>query len=224
MSKNNKEDIQNIDYSYIGLISQKIKIGIIGAGKAGFIKASHFLRDNCTVEILSKSFSNEILNLNNKYSSLKLIKGKYDEKFLKDKHIIIAAVDNKNIIDSVKNFCRENFRIYINSVDFRDGMGIIPVEVKSSNIFTCVNTAKANPKGAVMISRKIKEIIDEYDNFIEYTAFLRNKAKKNEKYKKIIIDTIGNEEFKKHFDNKKSEIYLKEHLPEDAFKFLFENI
>ena len=38
MPKDNRKDIQNerIDYSYIGLMSSKTRVGIIGAGREAF--------------------------------------------------------------------------------------------------------------------------------------------------------------------------------------------
>ena len=65
MSKDNRKDIQNegIDYSYIGLMSSKTRIGIIGAGRAGFIKAKHFALNGCYVEIMAKEFSKEVIDI-----------------------------------------------------------------------------------------------------------------------------------------------------------------
>ena len=56
MSRNNKKDIceGRIDYSSIALLSKKLRVGIIGAGKGGLIKAKHFLKQNSQVFILTK--------------------------------------------------------------------------------------------------------------------------------------------------------------------------
>ena len=57
MEEDNRKDIYNegIDYSYISLISKKLRVGIIGGGKAGFIKIKHFIKNKCYVEVLSNS-------------------------------------------------------------------------------------------------------------------------------------------------------------------------
>lgn len=56
MDRNNRENIydEGIEYSYISLISKKLRVGIVGGGKAGTIKARHFVRNKCCVEVISK--------------------------------------------------------------------------------------------------------------------------------------------------------------------------
>ena len=39
------------DISYISLISSKLRVGIIGGGKAGAIKTKHFVNRKCYVEV-----------------------------------------------------------------------------------------------------------------------------------------------------------------------------
>ena len=68
MHRNNRKDIQDealeeIDYTYISLMSQKIKIGVIGGGKGGQIKTRHFVNNKCNVEVISKDFTQELLKL-----------------------------------------------------------------------------------------------------------------------------------------------------------------
>ena len=50
MLTNNKKDIctGRIDYSSIAFLSKKLRVGVIGAGKGGVIKAKHFLKQNST--------------------------------------------------------------------------------------------------------------------------------------------------------------------------------
>ena len=42
MYRDNREDIQDeVEYSFISLFSKKLRIGVIGGGKAGAIKINH---------------------------------------------------------------------------------------------------------------------------------------------------------------------------------------
>ena len=65
MYEDNRKDIydEGIDYSYISLISSKLRVGIIGGGKAGAIKTKHFVNNKCYVEVLSHTFSEEIIEI-----------------------------------------------------------------------------------------------------------------------------------------------------------------
>lgn len=222
MYGDHKENIQEkIDYSYIGLISQKIKIGIIGGGKAAYIKASHFLNNNCRVEIVSLEFSDEIVKLGSEYkNNLKLLKESFNVDFLKDKHIIIICLNKKKIIKEVEEFCQSNYKIFINCADFKKGMGIIPAEVKGKNIIACVNSVSANPKGTVMTSKEIKKVIDEYDDFIGYSSMIRNKGKNIDQYKKTILEIAGSKEFKEYYDKGLAREYLEKYLDYDVVEYL----
>ena len=57
MPRNNKKDIYEgrIEYSSIAFLSKKLRVGIIGAGKGGVIKARHFLKQNSQVFTLNVS-------------------------------------------------------------------------------------------------------------------------------------------------------------------------
>ena len=87
MHGNNKKDISNeiMNYKYVTLMSSKMRIGIIGGGKAGEIKTKHFADGKCYVEVLSKTFSDTIKELNNKFpNNVKLVNEEFSYEFLKD--------------------------------------------------------------------------------------------------------------------------------------------
>ena len=85
MCRNNREDIFNL--VPINIISSKFHVKVIGGGKAATIKVKGLLEKGCYVHILSKEFSKEILDIENK--NLKLKKGNYYKEFIKDGHLII---------------------------------------------------------------------------------------------------------------------------------------
>lgn len=221
MSTDSRKDIQNeeIEYSYIGLMSSKTRIGIIGAGRAGFIKARHFALNGCHVEIIAKEFCKELIDLSSEYN-LMLINKEFTINFLKDKHIIVIAVDDEELKQQIREYCDSNYKIYIDSSNFKDGMGIVPVERQSKNIMVALNTKLGNPKGAVLISKKIKNIIDEYDEFIEFTSKLRNNSKELLDYKKEILEVIGTEEFEKLYKEKSHEEFLRRKFPDEIVDYI----
>jgi len=225
MYEDNRKDISNeeIIYSYISLISSKIKVGIIGGGKAGTIKAKHFADNKCYVEVLSKTFSEEIVGISKKTKeSLKLINEEFSYEFLNDKHLIIIAVDDNILKDKIIKYCEENFKIYIDSSDFKGGMGVIPIQRNTKNISFALNTKSGNPKGAVLVSNKVKTVLEEYDEFLEFMGKIRNRAKVFPEYKTEILKVIGNEKFKKSFDEGKSESILRSNFPKEIIDYLLE--
>jgi len=223
MYEDNRKDICNegIDYSYISLISSKLRVGIIGGGKAGSIKTKHFVNNKCYVEVLSLSFSEEIIELSKtSMGRLKLINEEFSYEFLKDKHLIIIALDDENLKDKIKKYCDENYKVYIDSSIFTDGMGVVPIQRSTENITFALNTRYGNPKGAVLVSNKVKNLLELYDDFIGFIGGIRSRAKELPQYKNEILKFIGTDDFKKYFDEGKSESILRINFPKEIVDYL----
>lgn len=206
MPTNNKKDIctGRIDYSSIALISKKLRVGVIGAGKGGVIKAKHFLKQNSQVFILTKDkISQEGIE------KATIINKEYDRSFILDKHIIIIAVKNKSLRNKIKEHCEEIYKIYIDASNFKEGMGVLPVQRESENLVFTLNTKGGNPKASVFISNKIKEELKKYDDFVEFTTIVRNELKENNKLKDEVLNFIFNDDFIFFFNKGKGNIILK---------------
>ncbi|OOM80404.1 NAD(P)-dependent oxidoreductase [Clostridium sp. BL-8] len=225
MDKNNGKDIYDdeVDFSYIALISKKLRVGIIGGGKAGEIKARHFVNSKCYVEILSRTFDNNIIKLAEcEPERLKLITDSFNFKFLEDKHLIIIALDDEELRSKIKKYCDDNYKLYIDSTCFKDGMGAVPIERNTKNITFALNTKQGNPKGTILLSNKVKNFLEEYDEFIEFTGRIRDKAKKVPQYKKDILEFIGDEDFKDSFDKGESESALRTKFSKEIAEYLLD--
>lgn len=223
MPENNKENIheRKIEYSFISLLSNKINVGVIGGGRAGFIKIRHFLKTGCKVDVISKDFCEEVVDLSKEFSDkLTLIKSEYNYEFLKNKHLILITTDDKKINHDIKEYCDKNFKIYIESASFEDGIGVVPVQRKLDNITFAINTNGGNPKGSVMLANEVEELLKSYDDFIKLTTDIRNKAKKILKYKKEIIDFISCDDFKFFYDKNRESVVLKLFFNEEIIKQL----
>lgn len=228
MHRNNRKDIQDevleeIDYTYISLISQKIRIGVIGGGKGGQIKTRHFVNNKCRVYVLAKNFSDELIELSKENSEyLTLIDEEFNIEFLKDKHIVVIASSDRELNNLIRKYCEENYKIYIDATDFIKGMGVIPAERSSRTMNFALNTKKGNPKGAVLMCNKIKNYISAYDDFIELTGRIRNNAKEFEEYKKDILSYIYSSEFEESYKQGTYEDALKKrYSSEIAEQLLF---
>lgn len=223
MSQDNKENFQGVDrkVTFLSFTSSKLRVGIIGGGNAGFIKAKHFIADGCYVEIIATHFTKQLLKLKEENTCrVNLIKKEFDIEFLKDKHIIVIAINNFEISKKVKDYCDDNCKIYIDCSNFLDGLGAIPCQRSTKNINFALSTKGGNPKGSIFVSNKIKNILDEYDEFIRITTIIRNNVKSNEKYKSEVFDIIYNEKFEEAIKNKQHEKYLMAKLPSDLVKSL----
>ncbi|MDS0524263.1 NAD(P)-dependent oxidoreductase [Clostridium sp. SHJSY1] len=209
MFKDNKKNIlrREVDFSMVSLFSSKLRVGVIGAGRAGYIKAKHFLEQGCYVEVLCLESYDKFQELD--MYKLKLIREKYSKKFILDKHLIVIAIDGDEDINIIKSDCESLYKIYINSKSFENGMGAVPVQKNMNNFIIGINTIGGNPKASVMLGKKAKENLKEYDDFIGFITKVRSKVKKMPEIKKDIIDFIASEDFFFFFEKGKEEIVLK---------------
>lgn len=202
MSKNITKDIYgNLNYAPITLFGNKLNVGIIGAGRGALIKARNFYNKGSNIEVLSLEFLDDFYKFD--ANRVKLIKGCYNTKFIKDKHIIIIAVSENELINKIKMDCEEQHKIYINSSKFNDGMGVVPVSRESKCISAAINTKIGNPRGAVLIADLIVEYIFELDNFIKFTGEIRNDLNFEGKIKDSLLKFINSKDFKFFYDKNK---------------------
>ena len=150
-----------LSYAPITLFGEKLKIGVIGAGRGALIKVRNFYNKGSKIEVLALDFLEDFYKFNG--DKVKLIKGNYNKNFILDKHLIIIAIDNESIINEIKDDCERLCKIYINSSKFKEGMGVIPVTRESKFITVAVNTKVGNPRGSVMVAETITESLQEFD-------------------------------------------------------------
>lgn len=211
---------EELSYTYLSIISNKLKIGIIGGGKAAYIKVKNFLSKGCLVEVLALDFIDEFFKLEN----LKIIKSSYNRDFIKDKHIIIIATNDNEINLEIKKHCEEEYKIYIYAEDYIKGMAIAPVQRESENISFAVSTKLGNPKGSLMVAEKIKSIINEYDDFIKFSSKIRKNAKDIIEFKDNIINFACSEDFKYIYEKKKDKLVLEMFFKEEIINKIYNNL
>lgn len=222
MYKDIRKDIskEDIDYTYLSLISKKLNVGIIGGGKVGYIKCKNFLSKKCNVEVLALNFIDEFKSL----SDIKLIHNSYYKEFIMNKHLIVIATNDKNINNKIKEDCEELYKIYIFAEDYLESMAIAPVQRGLKNISFAVNTNGGNPKGSLLLADKIIDKLKEYDDFIGYSSLIRSKAKTIIEYKKDIIDFVCSEDFKYIYDKKKDKVVIEMFFGKEILNKLYKNL
>lgn len=208
MFKDNREDISRKELNRMNLsvFSSKINICIIGGGTGALIKLKGLLRRGCKVTLVSKEIINEIYEISN--PNFKIIKDKYRKKYIYDKHLILIAIDNELDRDLIKKDLDENFKLYIDCSNFKEGNAVIPMQGSENGINLSISTLDGNPKGARFLYSKITETILNYGDFIEFSSKIRNSIKNREE-KNEVLEFILNDEFKFYFDKKKEKTVLK---------------
>ena len=202
MSEYFKENIHGeLNYAPITLFGEKIRIGVIGAGRGALIKVRNFYNKGSNIEVLSLDFLADFYKFNE--NKVKLIKGSYNKDFILDKHLIIIAIDDENIIDKIKNDCEKLYKIYINSSKFREGMGVIPVTRESEFITVAVNTKVGNPRGSVMVANSITESLQEFDEYINLTGKIRNCLTLDKEIKDDLLKFINSSDCKFFYSKNK---------------------
>ncbi|CDM68292.1 putative precorrin-2 dehydrogenase/oxidase [Clostridium bornimense] len=221
MSKNSNEDIHEISnvYNMIGIMSNKIKVGIIGGGKVGFLKARKFINKGSKVEVISKSFYSEFYSI--KSNNVILIEDEYKEDFIKDKHIIIIAINNIEDINRIVEDCNKRYKLFINCYNYRNGLAVMTTERETKNLCVSINSKLGNPIGTMMVANSVKGFIEEYDEFIEYTSLIRKRLKNNQRYKDSILTFINTEDFKEIYSIHKDRLVLTLFYGEDIIKALY---
>lgn len=222
MHKDSREDIygKELNRLMISFFSGRLNILIIGAGKAASIKANTFLKNGFKVVIVGKEIDENILQLN--YENLTIIKDEYNQNYLKGQHIIVIAIDDKDIIDKVIADCNNKDKIYINCKEAKDGMGVIPMNVKSDEIFVGINTLRGNPKASRMFSDKVINEAKEWDEFIKKTSIIRTNLKSVDCNKPEVLDFIISDDFKMAINKGKEELLLKLFYEKEFVDKLFE--
>lgn len=211
---------EELSYTYLSIISSKLNVGIIGGGKVGYIKAKNFINKGCNVEVLALEFIDEF----HKVESINLIKSSYYKDFIKNKHIIIIATDNKQTNLEIKKDCEEEFKIYIYAEDYLKGMAVAPVQRESENISFAVNTKLGNPNGSIILAKKILEIITEYDDFIKFSSNIRKNAKNIKELKNSVISFVCSEDFKYIYEKKKDKLVLEMFFEKEILNKIYNNL
>ena len=166
------------------------------------------------MDVLAKEIGEEFKEL--KGENIKIYIKEYDRSFIKNKHLVIIAIDDKNKKEQIKKDCEEESKIYIDSTEFMEGMGSIPMQKDLKNIVVGINTRGGNPKGSRFIAQKVEEELLKYDDFIGYTTILRNRCI-DSSIKKVLTDFISTEDFLFFHKRKKSNIILKMFFQEKDF-------
>ena len=121
---------------------------IIGAGKIALRKTETLLNYNCNITVITKEVLEEKFLELEKNNKIKIFKNQeFEEKFLENIFLVVVATDNEILNKKISQLCMSK-NILVNNISSKDDIQI-------------AISANGNPKKAVEIKHKIKDIFEK---------------------------------------------------------------
>ena len=131
---------------------------IIGAGKIALRKVETLLNYNCNINVITKEVLEEKFLELEKDNKIKILKNQeFKEKFLQDIFLVVVATDNEVLNKNISQLCI-NKNILVNNITSKDDMNVRFASIYEKNDIQIAISANGNPKKAVEIKNKIKDI------------------------------------------------------------------
>ena len=137
---------------------------IIGAGKIALRKTETLLNYNCNITVITKEVLEEKFLELEKNNKIKIFKNQeFEEKFLENIFLVVVATDNETLNKKISQLCMSK-NILVNNVTSKDDMNVRFASIYEKNDIQIAISANANPKKAVEIKNKIKNIFEKLKN------------------------------------------------------------
>ena len=137
---------------------------VIGAGKIALRKTETLLNYNCNINVITKDILEEKFLELEKSNKIKIFKNQeFEEKFLENIFLVVVATDNETLNKKISQLCMSK-NILVNNVTSKDDMNVRFASIYEKNDIQIAISANANPKKAVEIKNKIKNIFEKLKN------------------------------------------------------------
>ena len=134
---------------------------IIGAGKIALRKIETLLNYNCNINVITKEILEEKFLELEKNNKIKIFKNQeFKEKFLENIFLVITATDNEILNKEISQLCMSK-NILVNNVTSKDDMNVRFMSIYEKDDIQIAISANGNPKKAVEIKNKIKDIFEK---------------------------------------------------------------
>ena len=131
---------------------------VIGAGKIALRKTEMLLNYNCNINVITKDILEEKFLELEKNNKIKILKNQeFEEKFLENIFLVIAATDNEVLNKNISQLCM-NKNILVNNITSKNDMNVRFASIYEKDDIQIAISANGNPKKAVEIKNKIKDI------------------------------------------------------------------
>ena len=134
---------------------------VIGAGKIALRKVETLMSYNCNILVITKDILEEKFLELEKNNKIKILKNQeFEEKFLENFFLVIAATDNEALNKDISQLCMSN-NILVNNITSKDDMNVRFMSIYEKDDIQIAISANGNPKKAVEIKNKIKDIFEK---------------------------------------------------------------
>ena len=134
---------------------------VIGAGKVALRKIETLLNYNCNINVITKEVLEEKFLELEKNNKIKIFKNQeFEEKFLENIFLVITATDNEILNKEISQLCMSK-NILVNNVTSKDDMNVRFMSIYEKDDIQIAISANGNPKKAVEIKNKIKNIFEK---------------------------------------------------------------
>ena len=134
---------------------------VIGAGKIALRKIETLLNYNCNINVITKEVLEEKFLELEKNNKIKIFKNQeFEEKFLENIFLVITATDNEILNKEISQLCMSK-NILVNNVTSKDDMNVRFMSIYEKDDIQIAISANGNPKKAVEIKNKIKDIFEK---------------------------------------------------------------
>ena len=134
---------------------------VIGAGKIALRKIETLLKYNCNIIVITKEILEEKFLELEKNNKIKIFKNQeFEEKFLENIFLVITATDNEILNKEISQLCMSK-NILVNNITSKDDMNVRFMSIYEKDDIQITISANGNPKKAVEIKNKIKNIFEK---------------------------------------------------------------
>ena len=134
---------------------------IIGAGKIALRKIETLLNYNCNITVITKEVLEEKFLELEKNNKIKIFKNQeFEEKFLENIFLVVVATDNEIFNKKISQLCMSK-NILVNNITSKDDMNVRFSSIYEKDDIQIVISANGNPKKAMEIKNKIKNIFEK---------------------------------------------------------------
>ena len=134
---------------------------VIGAGKIALRKVETLLNYNCNIIVITKDILEEKFLELEKNNKIKILKNQeFEEKFLENIFLVIAATDNEVLNKNISQLCISK-NILVNNITSKDDMNVRFASIYEKDDIQIAISANGNPKKAIEIKNKIKNIFEK---------------------------------------------------------------
>ena len=134
---------------------------VIGAGKIALRKVETLMSYNCNILVITKDILEEKFLELEKNNKIKILKNQeFEEKFLENIFLVIAATDNEVLNKNISQLCMSK-NILVNNITSKDNMNVRFASIYEKDDVQIAISANGNPKKVIEIKNKIKDIFEK---------------------------------------------------------------